>query len=167
MRRTHALNYAVENRSRFVAELQSFIRFPTISAQPERVTDLKGCAKWLAAHLQRIGLDNVRTITTPGHPIVYADWLHAPELPIVLIYGHYDVQPPDPLNEWRSPPFEPEVRGKDLYGRGASDDKGQLFAHLKALEAYLQTEGRLPVNVRCIFEGEEEIGSKNLNAFLR
>ena len=167
MRHAHALNFAFENRSRFVAELQTFIRFPTVSAQPERAGDLKRCAKWLANHLRRIGLENVRAISTPsGHPIVYADWLHAPGLPIVLIYGHYDVQPPDPLNEWHSPPFEPEVRGKDLYGRGASDDKGQLFAHIKALEAYLTTERRLPVNVRCIFEGEEEIGSKNLHAFL-
>ena len=166
MCRARALNFARENRSRFVAELKTFIRFPTISAQPERAGDLKRCAKWLAVHLQRIGMDHIRTITTSGHPIVYADWLHAPQLPTVLIYGHYDVQPPDPLNEWHSPPFEPEVRGNDLYGRGASDDKGQLFAHIKALEAYLGTEGRLPVNVRCIFEGEEEIGSKNLKAFL-
>jgi acetylornithine deacetylase/succinyl-diaminopimelate desuccinylase-like protein len=159
--------YALQHNSRFVAELKDFVRFPTISAQPEHAGDLKQCAKWLANHLRWIGLENVRVIPTAGHPIVYADWLQARALPTVLIYGHYDVQPPDPLAEWRSPPFDPIVRGEQLYGRGASDDKGQLFTHLKALEAYLKTDGTLPVNVRCIFEGEEEIGSTNLTAFLQ
>lgn len=104
---------------------------------------------------------------TPGHPPVYAEWLHAIGRPTVLIYGHYDVQPPDPLQEWQSPPFEPAVRGDDLYGRGACDDKGQMFVHLKALESYLQTQRFLPVNVKCLFEGEEEIGSPNLDRFIR
>lgn len=162
-----ALSYALTNRNRFVADLQAFIRFPTVSAQPEHSVDLKQCAKWLADQLRGIGLENVRVIPTPKHPIVYADWLHAPQLPTVLIYGHYDVQPADPLDQWHLPPFEPVVRGEDLYGRGASDDKGQMFAHVKALEACLQTEGKLPVNVRCIFEGEEEIGSPSLTAFLK
>jgi len=167
MGRPHPLNYALQNRSRFVAELKDFIRFPTVSAQPEHAGDLKRCAKWLAEHLRWIGLKNVRVIPTAGHPIVYADWLQKPALPTVLIYGHYDVQPPDPLDEWHSPPFDPVVLGEQLYGRGASDDKGQLFTHIKALEAYLTTAGVIPVNVRCIFEGEEEIGSPNLTAFLR
>lgn len=161
------IRYALQHNSRFVAELKDFVRFPTISAQPKHAGDLKHCAKWLASHLRRIGLENVRVVPTAGHPIVYADWLQQPGLPTVLIYGHYDVQPPDPLAEWRSPPFDPVVRGEQLYGRGASDDKGQLFTHLKALEAYLKTDGTLPVNVRCIFEGEEEIGSTNLSAFLQ
>ena len=160
------LSYALQNRGRFVAELKDFIRFPTVSAQPKHAGDLKECAKWLAEHLRWIGMDNVRVIPTAGHPIVYADWLREPGLPTVLIYGHYDVQPPDPLEEWHSPPFDPVVRGEQLFGRGASDDKGQLFTHIKALEAYLRTGGMLPVNVRCIFEGEEEIGSPNLTAFL-
>ena len=162
-----SIRYALQNRGRFVAELKDFIRFPTVSAQPEHAGDLKKCAKWLADHLHWIGLKNVRVIPTAGHPIVYADWLQQPALPTVLIYGHYDVQPPDPLEEWHSPPFEPVVRGEQLYGRGASDDKGQLFTHIKALEAYLKTERMLPVNVRCIFEGEEEIGSPNLTGFLK
>lgn len=163
----HPLSYAIQNRSRFVAELKDFIRFPTVSAQPKHAGDLKECAKWLADHLHGIGLKNVRVVPTAGHPIVYADWLQEPTLPTLLIYGHYDVQPPDPLEEWRSPPFDPVVRGEHLYGRGASDDKGQLFTHIKALEAYLKTGGMLPINVRCIFEGEEETGSANLPAFLR
>jgi acetylornithine deacetylase/succinyl-diaminopimelate desuccinylase-like protein len=167
MSHPHPPGYALQNGSRFLAELQTFIRFPTVSAQPEHARDLKECAKWLADHLRWIGLKNVRIVSTSGHPIVYADWLRDPALPTVLIYGHYDVQPPDPLAEWHSPPFEPIVRGEQLYGRGASDDKGQMFTHVKALEAYLKTQGMLPVNVRCIFEGEEEIGSPNLTAFLR
>ena len=164
--RDHPLSYALQNRGRFVAELKDFIRFPTVSAQPEHAGDVKQCAKWLADHLHWVGLQNVRVIPTAGHPIVYADWLQEPALPTLLIYGHYDVQPPDPLEEWHSPPFDPVVRGEQLYGRGASDDKGQLFTHVKAVEAYLKTGGMLPVNVRCIFEGEEEIGSPNLPAFL-
>jgi acetylornithine deacetylase/succinyl-diaminopimelate desuccinylase-like protein len=120
----------------------------------------------LADHLRQVGLNNVTIARTKGHPIVYADWRHARDRPTVLIYGHYDVQPAEPLNEWRSPPFEPAVRGNRIYGRGASDDKGQLFTHLKSLESLLRTGGRLPVNVRCIFEGEEEIGSPNLCDFL-
>ncbi len=160
------LAYARANHSRFVAELKDFIRFPTVSAQPRRADDMKRCAAWLARHLGEIGLDRVSVITTDGHPIVYARWLRAPARPTLLIYGHYDVQPPDPLDEWRSPPFEPTVRGDDIFGRGASDDKGQMLAHIKAMECYLKTLGALPVNVKCIFEGEEEIGSANLIRFL-
>jgi acetylornithine deacetylase/succinyl-diaminopimelate desuccinylase-like protein len=143
-----------------------FIRFPSISTQPQCAADVKGCAEWLAAHLRRIGLERVTTIATPRHPLVMAEWRHAPGKPTVLIYGHYDVQPVDPLREWRSPPFEPVVRGANLYGRGSTDDKGQLFAHIKALEAYLRTERALPVNVLCLFEGEEEVGSPHLLPFL-
>src|SRR5262249_43664664 len=109
---------------------------------------------------------SVRVIPTPRHPIVCGEWQHAPGKPTVLIYGHYDVQPVDPISDWHSPPFEPTVRGNDLYGRGASDDKGQMFTHIKALETYLGTTGKLPVNVKCLFEGEEEIGSPNLSSFL-
>lgn len=162
-----AIAYCQRHRTRFLAELQQFIRFPSVSAQPRHGDDIRQCAEWLAKQCGAIGLEHVSVISTPRHPIVYAAWLHAPPgSPTVLIYGHYDVQPPDPLNEWRTPPFEPTVRGQDLYGRGASDDKGQLFVHVKALESFLRTSGQLPVNVKCLFEGEEEIGSPNLSAFL-
>jgi acetylornithine deacetylase/succinyl-diaminopimelate desuccinylase-like protein len=161
-----ALTYAQTHRPRFVKELRDFIRFPTVSAQPPHAESLQKCAAWLASHLRRIGMEGVRIMPTPRHPIVYAEWRHALGRPTVLIYGHYDVQPADPLHEWRSPPFEPTVRGHDLYGRGACDDKGQMLAHIKALETYLRTERVLPVNVKCLFEGEEEIGSPNLTSFL-
>lgn len=111
-------------------------------------------------------MERVTVVPTGGHPIIFAEWCHKPRRPTLLIYGHYDVQPADPYDEWRSPPFEPIVRGNDLYGRGASDDKGQLFAHVKALEGFLQTSGELPVNIKCMFEGEEEVGSPSLAAFL-
>lgn len=161
------LAYAQAHRSRAVAELQDLVRFPSVSAQPQHAADVRRCAAWLAAHLQRVGLEGVRVIPTPRHPLVYAEWRHAPQRPTVLIYGHYDVQPADPLAAWDTPPFAAVVRGDNLYGRGAADDKGQLFAHVKALEAYLRTQRALPVNVICLFEGEEEIGSPNLPAFLR
>ena len=149
-----------------LAELKQLIRFPSVSAQSARAGDVRACAEWLAAHLKRIGMAGVKVIATARHPIVYAEWTGAPGRPTVLIYGHYDVQPPDPLKEWTTPPFEPTVRGPYLYGRGATDDKGQLFCHVKALESCLKTAGRLPVNVKCLFEGEEEIGSPNLKPFL-
>jgi acetylornithine deacetylase/succinyl-diaminopimelate desuccinylase-like protein len=160
------LLYAHARRQPFVRELQEFIRFPSVSATPQQANDVKQCAAWLAQHLRHIGLERVEVIPTLRHPLVYAEWQHAPSCPTVLIYGHYDVQPADPLHEWHSAPFEPTVRGHDLYGRGTCDDKGQMFAHVKALEAYLHTAGRLPVNVKCLFEGEEEIGSPNLTTFL-
>lgn len=163
---SHVLTYAQTHRKRFVEELKDFIRFPSISTQPGRANDVKTCAVWLANHLHDIGLEHVKVIPTRRHPIIYAEWQHVPGRPTVLIYGHYDVQPPEPLHEWQSPPFEPTLHGNDLYGRGASDDKGQLFVHVKALESYLRTSGGLPVNVKCVFEGEEEIGSPNLMSFL-
>lgn len=161
------LNYFHSNRSRFVNELVEFVRFSTISAQMNHAKDMKKCAAWLAKHLRTIGLEDVEIIRTQRHPIVYAEWLGKPGYPSMLIYGHYDVQPVDPLREWKFPPFQPVVRDSNLYGRGACDDKGQLFTHIKALECYLKTAGELPVNVKCLFEGEEEIGSPNLQEFLR
>ena len=163
---SHALAYAKAHRRRFLGELKEFVAFPTVSAQPRYAGDLRKCAAWLASHLRHIGLEHVQVVATKGNPIVYADWLHARGRPTVLIYGHYDVQPPDPLNEWRSPPFQPAVRGQDLYGRGACDDKGQLLTHVKALEAWLRSSRKLPVNVKCIFEGEEEVRSRNLRPFV-
>jgi acetylornithine deacetylase/succinyl-diaminopimelate desuccinylase-like protein len=148
---------------RALHELQQFLRFPSVSAQPQHAPDVKRCAQWLATHLRHIGLEQVEIIATPRHPIVYAEGRHAPGKPTVLIYGHYDVQPAEPFDQWRTPPFEPTVIGNDLFGRGASDDKGQLFAHLKAIESLL----RLPVNVKILFEGEEEIGSPNLKPYVQ
>src|SRR5262245_27759217 len=157
-----ALAYARAHRQRFLAELKEFIRFPSVSAHPKHAADVKNCAHWLANHLRRIGLDDVRVVATRRHPMVYGSWQRVAGRPTALIYGHYDVQPADPLLEWHSPPFEPTIRGDNIFGRGACDDKGQMFVHVKALEAYLRTERAPPVNVKCLFEGEEEIGSPNL-----
>jgi acetylornithine deacetylase/succinyl-diaminopimelate desuccinylase-like protein len=162
-----ALSYARKHRQRFVSELQEFIRFPSISAQPSHADDLKHCADWLASHLRRLGLADARVVPTQRHPVVYATWRKASGRPTVLVYGHYDVQPVDPLRAWHFPPFNAIVRGDNLYGRGACDDKGQMFVHLKALEAYLATSRALPVNIKCLFEGEEEIGSPNLPALIQ
>ena len=167
MTRPDVLEHALARPGRSITELKQFLRFPSVSSQPGHARDVRRCARWLAEHLRRIGLPDVRVIPTRRHPIVYASWCGAPGRPSVLIYGHYDVQPPEPLAEWRTAPFEPVVRGGSIYARGASDDKGQLFTHIKAIEAYLHTAGRLPVNVRCLFEGEEEIGSPNLLGFVK
>ncbi|HTG95533.1 MAG TPA: dipeptidase [Pyrinomonadaceae bacterium] len=163
---TRPLAYALANRDRFVGELKELVSFRSVSARPDNAGDMNSCAKWLSDHLNRIGLQRARVIPTRGHPIVYAEWLHAPGRPTVIIYGHYDVQPADPLDQWSSDPFLPVIRGNNLHGRGASDDKGQLFAHLKAVESCLRSVGKLPVNVKCLIEGEEEIGSRNLASFL-
>ena len=150
-----------------IAALRQFISFPSVSAQPRHAADVRRCAAWLAARLRRIGMGRVEIVPTARHPLVLAEWRRAPGRPTLLIYGHYDVQPAEPLEQWTSPPFAPEVRGGHLYGRGASDDKGQLSVHLTALEACLRGAGGLPVNVVCLFDGEEEIGSPSLGGFLR
>ncbi len=128
---------------------------------------MRRCAEWTGRALDRAGLQNIHLIETPGHPIVYGDWLHAPGAPTILCYGHYDVQPVDPIELWESPPFEPAVREGRIYARGATDDKGQLYIHLKAIEAHLAQRGRLPVNVKVLIEGEEEVGGTHLEAFVR
>jgi acetylornithine deacetylase/succinyl-diaminopimelate desuccinylase-like protein len=161
-----ALMFARAHRDRFLAELKSFVRIPSVSAEPVHAGDIRRCASWLARHLEQIGMARVRIIPTPRHPIVQAAWRKAPGRPTVLVYGHYDVQPAESVSAWRTPPFEPTVVGNDLFGRGACDDKGQLFCHVKAIEAYLATGRALPVNVVCLFEGEEEIGSPHLQEFL-
>lgn len=166
MQPAQALDYARRHRGRFIDELAAFVRFPSVSAQPSHAADVRACAGWLADRLRDAGLERVRVVPTPGHPAVVGEWRHAPGRPTILIYGHYDVQPTDPLTDWHSPPFEPQVRGEDLYGRGASDDKGQLWAHVKAIESSLRGAGALPLNVVCLFEGEEEVGSTNLGAVL-
>lgn len=161
-----ALKYARTRRATFVSELKEFLRFPSVSSQPDRAADVRKCAEWLARHLQGIGLQRVRVIPTRGNPIVVASWRRGSTRPTLLIYGHYDVLPGEPLGQWRTPPFSPTVEGADLHARGAADDKGQLFSHVKALECYLKAERDLPVNVKCIFEGEEEIGSPHLTSFI-
>jgi acetylornithine deacetylase/succinyl-diaminopimelate desuccinylase-like protein len=154
------------HRDRYVDELKTLLAIPSVSALSEHADDVQRCAAWCADHLRAIGMQNVRLIDTPGNPIVYADWLEAQGAPTVLFYGHYDVQPVDPLELWTSPPFEATVRDGELFARGASDDKGQVFMHFKALEAHLKQNGRLPINFKLILEGEEEVGSRNLDAFI-
>jgi acetylornithine deacetylase/succinyl-diaminopimelate desuccinylase-like protein len=162
-----AIEYARANQARFLEELKELLRIPSVSAKPEHVPDMRRTAQLLAAELTRIGLEHAAVIDTAGHPLVYADWLHAAGQPTVLLYAHYDVQPAEPLELWTSPAFEPTERDGNLYARGVVDDKGQLHLQLKALESLLATgAGRLPVNVRIIFEGEEEVGSKALTAYL-
>jgi acetylornithine deacetylase/succinyl-diaminopimelate desuccinylase-like protein len=151
--------YCAANQPRFVTELVEFLRIPSISAQPTHTADVRRNAEHLAGAAREAGLTTVEVVETQGHPAVYAERIVDPALPTVLVYGHHDVQPVDPLDEWVSPPFEPQVRDGRLYARGAVDDKGQVYMHLKAIEAHLRTRGELPVNLRLIVEGEEEIGS--------
>jgi acetylornithine deacetylase/succinyl-diaminopimelate desuccinylase-like protein len=168
-----AVAFAKQNGDRFVDELKSLLRIPSISTDPARVADVRRAAQFVAAELTRIGMQNVRLIetTTPtrnGHPLVYADWLNQPGKPTVLCYGHYDVQPAEPLDEWKSPPFEPEIRNGNIYARGAVDDKGQMWMHVKALESLMSAySGKLPVNIRVIVEGEEEVGGEGIAAYVR
>ncbi|MDR7484347.1 MAG: dipeptidase [Armatimonadota bacterium] len=160
-----AIAYARQHRQRFRTELIDLLRIPSISTAPEHARDVARAADWLAGHLRGLGFV-ARVEPTDRHPIVRADWLDAPGAPTLLCYGHFDVQPPDPLEAWTHPPFEPVLADDVLYARGASDDKGQLMIHLKAVEAILATAGRLPVNVKFLLEGEEEIGSPTLATYL-
>ncbi|GAB3641433.1 dipeptidase [Spirosoma arcticum] len=156
----------LHSEERFVRQLRQLIAFPSISTDKRYAGAVKDCATWLAEHLKRIGLRNVTLFPTQLHPVVYAERVENPRLPTLLIYGHYDVQPVEPLNAWTVPPFEGVIKGNKLYGRGASDDKGQFFAHLKAIEQILDTHKKLPINVKVLLEGEEEIGSPNLAKFI-
>jgi acetylornithine deacetylase/succinyl-diaminopimelate desuccinylase-like protein len=155
------------NRDHYLEELKAFLAIPSISALPQHAADVKRCADWCADEMRRIGLQNVRLISTPGNPFVYGEWLGAPGAPTILFYGHYDVQPVDPLELWESPPFEATIRDGEIYARGSADDKGQVFMHFKAIEAHLKQSGTLPVNMKIILEGEEEVGSVNLDNFIR
>ncbi len=148
------------------AELFEFLGFASVSAKSEHKKDVLACAKWLTAHLKSIGF-KAKLYPTKGHPIVYAEYITDKTLPTVLYYGHYDVQPPEPYELWKSEPFKPEIRSGYIYARGATDDKGQLFTHIKGLEAIIRTTGKLPVNVKMIFEGEEEAQSENLPVFIK
>ncbi len=161
------LAYAAQHQSQHLEELLTFLRIPSISTQPDHREQVAEAARWLAGAMEAAGLENVQVIPTAGHPLVYGDYLQAgADAPTVLIYGHYDVQPADPLELWESPPFEPEVRDDYLYARGSADDKGQLYIHLKAIEAFVKGGDGLPVNVKVLAEGEEEIGGPSLSTFI-
>jgi len=159
-------SYFREQRAEHLNQLSAFLRIASISALSAHKADIRQAAQWLAAECKRIGLSGVQVLETGGHPLVYAERMDHPGKPVALIYGHYDVQPVDPLNLWQTPPFEPSVRDGKIYARGASDDKGQVFMHVKVLEAILEADGQLPFNVKLLIEGEEEIGSANLDRFI-
>lgn len=161
------IDFINTNRDRYVSELKTYLAIPSISALPEHKDDVRRAARWTAEELTRVGLEQVRLEETPGHPIVYGEWLHAEGAPTILFYGHYDVQPVDPLDLWETPPFEATVRDGEIYARGAADDKGQIFMHFKAIEAHMKQNGRLPVNMKVLLEGEEEVGSAHLDDFIR
>jgi len=149
-----------------LAELTEFLRIPSISTLPEHAPDIQKAAEFVASKMIAAGLENVEVIRTAGHPLVYGDWLHAPGKPTVLCYGHYDVQPPDPLEEWITPPFEPTLRDGNIYARGSADDKGQMYMHIKAVEALFAVNGKLPVNVKFLIEGEEEVSGQAIAKYV-
>jgi acetylornithine deacetylase/succinyl-diaminopimelate desuccinylase-like protein len=160
-----ALAYAAANKQAFLDEFLEYLKIPSVSAQPEHKADILRAAEFLRAHLADLGL-RAEIMPTGGNPVVYAEWLHAPGAPTLLIYGHYDVQPAEPFELWHSKPFEPEIRDGAIYARGSDDNKGQHFAHIKALASYLRSAGSLPVNVKLLVEGEEEIGGNNLTGWV-
>ena len=154
------------NKSRLLDELKDFLRIPSVSTLPEHAGDIQRAARFVADSLKAAGLEHVEIIPTAKHPLVYADWLHASGKPTVLCYGHYDVQPPDPLEEWISPPFDPTVRDGNLFARGSADDKGQMYMHIKAVEALRAVNGTLPVNLKFLIEGEEEVGGESIAQYV-
>ncbi|MEW6184251.1 MAG: dipeptidase [Thermodesulfobacteriota bacterium] len=158
--------YQNSHQARFVNELLDFLRIPSVSSLPEHAGDVQRAAEWLSHRLQAVGIEGVRVIPTSGHPMVYGEWLHATGKPTILIYGHFDVQPADPLEAWNNPPFEPVIRDGRVYARGATDNKGNMFAPIVAVESLLKSQGVLPVNVKFLFEGQEEIGSPQLPDFM-
>ncbi|GAC1521681.1 MAG: dipeptidase [Chloroflexota bacterium] len=160
-------DYVDEHWNQIVEELLEFLRIPSVSTDPAHRADIEAAASWVATRLRRAGPLHVEIKETLGHPVVYAEWLEAPGKPTLLVYGHYDVQPPDPIAQWNSPPFEPQIRDNRIYARGASDDKGPMFITITALQALFSTHGTLPINVKFLFEGEEEIGSPSLDAFIK
>src|SRR6266516_3905518 len=167
MPQTQLETYITENEKRFLEDLKGWLRIPSISTLPEHAGDIRRAAEYAAVQLRRIDFEQVQLIQTQNHPLVYGEWLKATGKPIVLVYGHYDVQPVDPVELWESPPFEPTVRGDNLYCRGACDDKGQTMLVLKALESLLEVNVTLPVNVRVLIEGEEEAGGESIDHYVR
>jgi acetylornithine deacetylase/succinyl-diaminopimelate desuccinylase-like protein len=160
------MSYYQQHQPQFVEGLKNFLRIPSISALSEHKPDIRRAAEFVRAELQSAGMTTAELIEGEGNPLVYAEWLGAPGKPTILFYGHYDVQPPDPLDEWKSPPFEPEIRGEDVFARGSSDDKGQTYLQIKAVEGLLKTHGKLPVNVKFLIEGEEETGGEHIERYV-
>ncbi|HWC59967.1 MAG TPA: M20/M25/M40 family metallo-hydrolase, partial [Verrucomicrobiae bacterium] len=160
------IDFLKQNESRFVNELCDYVRFPSVSAQPNHRDDMKTCAEWVVKRCQQIGLQ-AELCATKGHPIVLAKTPRRAGRKHFLVYGHYDVQPPEPFELWKTPPFEPRIEGRSMFGRGASDNKGQNLAHLAAVEAYFKTGTELPVDLTFVIEGEEEVGSASLATFLK
>ncbi|MCB0744477.1 MAG: dipeptidase [Ignavibacteriae bacterium] len=161
------INHIKSNKENYINELKDYLRIPSVSTSSSHKKDMLTCAKFVSNKLKDAGMTKVKIIPTKGHPLVYGEWLKAPEKPTVLIYGHYDVQPVDPIKLWNSDPFEPVVKGGKIWARGANDNKGQNFVHIKSVEAFMKTQKKLPVNVKFLIEGEEEIGSENLESFLK
>ena len=161
------IKYIKSNTDNYINQLEDYLRIPSISTSSKNKSDLQKCAKFVADQLKSAGMKKVKIIPTAGHPLVYGELIQDKKLPTVLIYGHYDVQPVDPLELWKSPPFEPQIKGGKIWARGANDNKGQNFVHIKSVEAFKKTGTKLPVNVKYIIEGEEEIGSENLEKFLK
>ena len=161
------MNYFQQHQSDFLEGLKAFLRIPSISTLSENKPDIRRAAEFALNELREAGMTSAELIEGDGNPLVYAEWLGAPGKPTILFYGHYDVQPPDPLDEWKSPPFEPEVRGDDIFARGACDDKGQVYIQIKAVEGLLKTTGKLPVNVKFLLEGEEETGGEHIEAYVK
>lgn len=156
-----------DDRARYLEELKTFLRIPSVSTAPEHKDDVRRAAHFVSGALKKAGMSNVRLIDAEGrHPLVYGEWLNAPGKPTLLMYGHYDVQPPDPLDEWKSPPFEPDIRGDNIYARGAADDKGLTLILIKAVERLMQRDRKLPVNVKFLIEGEEEVGGEHISAYV-
>ena len=162
-----AMTYFQEHQADFLEGLKTFLRIPSISTLSEHKPDIRRAAEFAVNELRAAGMTLAELIEGEGNPLVYAEWLGAPGKPTILFYGHYDVQPPDPLDEWKSPPFEPEVRGDNIYARGACDDKGQVYIQIKAVEGLLKTTGKLPVNVKFLLEGEEETGGEHIEAYVK
>jgi len=162
-----AVDYIQSHRDKILTDYSELLRFPSISADPAYKDDVQHCAEWVVQQLANIGFENCRAIETKGHPVVYGEWLKAgDDKPTVLVYSHYDVQPVDPLHLWDSEPFEAEIRGDRLYARGASDNKAGIWGNLKVFEAMLNANGELPLNIKVMFEGEEESGSPSIEAFI-
>src|SRR5712692_5058093 len=164
---TQLETYITEHEQRFLEDLKGWLRIPSISTLPEHAADIRRAAEYAVDQLKRIGSEGVEVIQTAGHPLVYGEWLKAAGKPTLLIYGHYDVQPVDPLDLWESPPFEPTIRGDNLYCRGACDDKGQTMLVIKALESLMAVNGKLPVNVKVLIEGEEEAGGESIEHYVK
>ncbi len=160
------VSFIQQNKDRYVSDLVNFLRIPSVSSNSGNKQDVEHCAHFVGDLMRKVGLKRVELFRTPGHPIVYGEWCEAPGRPTVLVYGHYDVQPVDPLNLWESGPFEPTIRNGEIYARGAADDKGQIYIHFASVEAHLKQNGKLPVNVKFLIEGEEEVGSENLDKFV-